>query len=288
MNEAAGKNMQEKEYILFCDESDQHGKYYSNFYGGVLVGASQYMRVTTRLNEQKAALNLYAEVKWEKVTERYLEKYRQLIHTFFEEVAQDHLRVRIMFRQNAHVPKGLSRDQVDLEYFLLYYQFIKHAYGLEYAAENIRLRLYFDTFPDTAEKSEQFKGFLLGLTKTKKWQTVDIRREDITEVRCRDHVLLQCLDIVLGAMSFRLNDKHKAKPAGASRRGKRTIAKEKLYKTILAEIRNIHPGFNVGVSTRTPYGLRQRWEDPYLHWKFVPNRAVFDSSLTKPRLKKAK
>jgi hypothetical protein len=159
---------------------------------------------------------------------------------------------------------------------------------LEYAAEDIRLRLYFDTFPDTAEKSEQFKGFLLGLTKTKKWQSVDIRREDITEVRCRDHVLLQCLDVVLGAMSFRLNDKHKEKPAGASRRGKRTIAKERLYKTILAEIRNIHPRFNIGVSTKTPNGLRQRWEDPYLHWRFVPNRAVFDSSLTKPRPKKAK
>jgi hypothetical protein len=124
-----GKDMQEKEYILFCDESDRRGRYYSNFYGGVLVSASQYMRITDRLNEKKAALNLYAEVKWEKVTERYLDKYRQLIHMFFEEVAQGHVRVRIMFRQNAHVPKGLSLDQVELEYFLLYYQFIKHAYG---------------------------------------------------------------------------------------------------------------------------------------------------------------
>ena len=27
--------MTEKEYIIFCDESDKRGKYYSNFYGGV-------------------------------------------------------------------------------------------------------------------------------------------------------------------------------------------------------------------------------------------------------------
>jgi hypothetical protein len=32
--------MPEKEYIIFCDESDASGKYYSNFYGGVLVGSS--------------------------------------------------------------------------------------------------------------------------------------------------------------------------------------------------------------------------------------------------------
>jgi hypothetical protein len=278
----------EKEHILFCDESDRLGRYYSNFYGGVLVGASQYQRITKLLDDKKAALNLYAEVKWEKVTQRYLEKYQELIRTFFKEVALGHLRVRIMFRQNALRPLGLSHDQVDLQYFLLYYQFIKHAFGLEYAPENIRLRLYFDTFPDTEEKNEQFKGFLLGLTKTRKWKSVDIKREDITEVRSHDHVLLQCLDIVLGAMAFRLNDKHKLKPAGSFRRGSRTVAKEKLYKTILAEIRKIRPGFNVGVSTRIGNNLQQRWEYPYLHWRFIPNRALFDSALTKSRRKRLK
>jgi hypothetical protein len=190
-----------------------------------------------------------------------------------------------MFRQNAHLPRGLSREQVDWEYYLLYYQFVKHAFGLEYVPGNIRLRLYFDKFPDTAEKSEQFKGFLLGLTKTKKWQDIDIKREDITEIHSHDHVLLQCLDIVLGAMSFRLNDKHKDIPQGARRRGKRTVAKEKLYKIILSEIRNIRPGFNVGVSTRTE-SPHDRWRLPYMHWSFVPNDQTFDSSLTKLRRKK--
>ena len=32
--------MSDKEYIIFCDESDVAGKYYSNFYGGVLVGSA--------------------------------------------------------------------------------------------------------------------------------------------------------------------------------------------------------------------------------------------------------
>lgn len=41
--------MPDKEYIIFCDESDVAGKYYSNFYGGVLVGSSQYDRVTSVL-----------------------------------------------------------------------------------------------------------------------------------------------------------------------------------------------------------------------------------------------
>lgn len=277
--------MGDKEFILFCDESDRHGKYYSNFYGGVIVGSSQYQRVVEKINDTKRELNLHQEVKWEKVTQQYLEKYIEFIHIFFEEVAQKNIRVRIMFRQNAYLPRGLSRTQMEWEYYLLYYQFVKHAFGLEYTGENLRLRLYFDQFPDTAEKSEQFKGFLLGLTKTKSWRAIDIKREDITEVRSHDHVLVQCLDVVLGAMSFRLNDKHKEISKDKKRRGKRTIAKEKLYRKILSEIRMIRPGFNIGVSTKTN-SPSERWTLPYMHWAFVPNDATFDSTLTKPRRKK--
>lgn len=274
----------EKEYILFCDESDRRGIYYSNFYGGVMVGASQYQRITIRLNKRKTELNLYGEVKWQKVTAQYLDKYKALMETFFEEIRQGHLRTRIMFRQNANQPKGLEARQIELEYFMLYYQFIKHAYGLRHAPNPVRLRLYFDTFPDTREKATQFKGYLLGLTKTSSWQKTDIRHEDITEIRSSEHVLLQCLDVVLGSMSFRLNDKHKAKPAGARRRGKRTIAKEKVYKAILAEIRHIRPGFNIGMSTKVEH-YSQRWSEPCSHWNFVPSSSEFDNQLTKKRPK---
>ena len=38
----------------------------------------------------------------------------------------------IMFRQNAHVPVGLTQEQPAGGYFRLYYQFIKHAFGLSH------------------------------------------------------------------------------------------------------------------------------------------------------------
>ena len=52
----------DKEYILFCDESDRKGRFYSDFYGGVLVGSSQYGRIAARLESLKAELNLGKEV----------------------------------------------------------------------------------------------------------------------------------------------------------------------------------------------------------------------------------
>ena len=69
------------------------------------------------------------------------------------------------------------------------------------------------------------------------------QKEQIAEIDSRHHVLAQSLDIIWGAMQFRLNDKHPEKPEGQLIRGKRTIAKEKLYKDINGRIREIHPGW---------------------------------------------
>lgn len=284
----------QKEYIIFCDESEKAGRYFSNFYGGLIVGASDYQRVTDRLNQAKQDLNLFGEAKFEKVTEQYLEKYKELMQGFFTEVTRSSVKIRIMFRQNAQQPQGLTAEDRDLEYFKLYYQFIKHAFGLKYAPVDchpIRLRLYFDQFPDTKEKAEQFKGYLLGLPESNYFSSggkgfLSISKDDITEVRSHDHVLLQCLDIVLGAMRFRLNDWHLENPQGQRVRGKRTRAKEALYKTILAEVRELHPGFNIGITTGHLGDVVNRWHHPYRHWLFEPRNFVYDEKLTKRGSKK--
>jgi hypothetical protein len=94
-------------------------------------------------------------------------------------------------------------------------------------------------------------------------------------VTSREHILLQCLDIVLGVMHFRLNDKHLEKSEGKHRRAKRTVAKERLYKSILEEIKLIKPDFkhfNIGISTSA--SLPNRWKEPYLHWNFVPKDKI--------------
>ena len=274
----------EKEYVLYCDESIKEGQYYSNFYGGVLVGATQLQAVSDRLNACKAVQNCLGEVKWQKVTDNYLDKYVALMDAFFDEVAGGCVKVRIMFRQNARKPRGLTPLHIEQGYFILYYLFIKHAFGFAAMPEHagpVRLRVYFDQFPDTGEQVARFRGFMLALNASPafKGARLSIAPEDLTEVRSHDHALLQCLDVVLGAMAFRLNDLHRAIPAGSKRRGKRTIAKEKLYKHILARVRAIYPNFNIGITTGGGFG--GRWEQPYRHWAFVPKDHAYDESLTK-------
>lgn len=276
----------EREYIVFCDESDKSGKYFSNFYGGVIVGASNLTGVNARLNQAKLDAGIESEVKWEKTSPYDLERYKQLIRVYFDEIDAGNLRTRIMFRQNAFEPTGLTVEQRQSEYYLLYYQFLKHGFGFAQMPKHFEgpnVRIYLDKLPSQSkERVAKFRGYLAGLAENShlRHTGLTIKSENIAEIDSKKHILLQCTDVVLGSMSFRLNDKHKAIPEGKHRRGKRTVAKEKLYKFIYSEIQRVtgKVAFNPGISTGKTLSS---WSDPYLHWNFKPKSHAFNPTRTK-------
>lgn len=280
-----------RELVLYCDESDSSGRHFANFYGGALVESRHLLEVVTRLEASKAALNLHGEVKWQKITENYAQKYVDFVSETFALMREGKLKLRIMFTQNYFSAHRLTSEQRENGFFLLYYQFVKHAFGLRYAGgpgSATNVRIYFDKLPDTAEKCAAFKGYVSGLSKNRGFRSagVVIRQEQLAEVDSKDHVVLQALDIVLGAMQFRLNDKHLDKPEGSRTRGKRTIAKERVYKHVNACIRALYSGkqFNIGVSTGRPDpSANHEWHDPHRHWLFKPKDAVIRPEFAKDR-----
>ena len=281
-----------RELSIYCDESDVTGAHYGNFYGGILVESAHLAEVIERLERKKAELNLHGEVKWQKITQPYATKYMALMDSLFELAGEGKVKLRIMFTQKAYLPPEPVRRQADEAFLKLYYQFVKHAFGLQHAGNGseTKVRLYFDWLPDTAERCAAFKGYVGGLNSSREFRAarIHIQKDQIAEVDSKQHVLLQCLDIVLGSMPFKLNNKHKEKPEGSRVRGKRTIAKEKVYKHINKCIRGLYPGFNIGVSTGTPNGVEDRWNMPYRHWRFMPRDARYDATLTKAAARKKK
>lgn len=277
-----------KELLLYCDESTKDGRYYSNFYGGALVSSDNYNEITDYLNEVKQNNNLFSEIKWTKVTESYLDKYIAVIDCFFDFISRNMIKLRIMFSQNAFEATGLTQEQHENRFFLLYYQFIKHAFGFKFCNETgkpIFLKLFFDLLPDNECKSKEFKKYIqrLEFTDEFKQSGLKIRPQDIGEVRSHDHVILQCMDIVLGSMQFRLNNMHRKKLPNSNYRGKKTKAKENLYKHILRRIQGIYPYFNIGINTGIQGDIKNCWMHPYRHWKFTPRSSNFNDSLTKKK-----
>ena len=263
--------------IIYCDESVKKGEYFSNFYGGALLNASDYDHITTALNQCKASLNLTGEVKWTKVSHQYLEKYIAFIDKYFEFIKSGKIKIRIMFHQNLFEATSLTDYHKNNEFYLLYYQFIKHAFGLEHCnpdpREVVTIIPYFDDLPDTKEKNAQFKEYISNLSQTENFflNNIKINRDDISEVNSHNHVILQGMDVILGAMQFRLNKEHLKKLPDSNRRGKKTIAKEKLYNHIYKNICEILPRFNPGSSTGHRGFDFPHWELPYSHWNFIPS-----------------
>jgi hypothetical protein len=259
-------------YIIYCDESADKGPKYCDFFGGCIINSEDEHEIRTALEAKKKELNLLQEIKWTKVTEQYLEKYIEIIDLFFEFVKAGKIKVRIMFRSVDDTLARQVESQVDDKYFKLYYQFIKHSFGLMHIPpENTpaKVILYLDTLPDKHGIRDRFKEYLASMPNTHDFKDVDlsIRMRDIIEVDSREHVLMQCTDIVLGSMNFKLNGFNKLTHPETGRRGKRTIAKEKLFKHIQEKIWEIYPRFNIGVSTGQ-HEENQHWSGPYEHWVF--------------------
>lgn len=265
------------EYIIYCDESVSDGKYYTDFFGGVLVRNTDYETIRAAIDSKKTELNLYAEIKWVKVTSNYLDKYKQIMSIFFSFLKDDRLKVRIMFRRTTQTPSDLSPDQVHNRYSLLYYQFVKHAFGLTYhdgpEDEDVYLRLFFDDIPYPLEQRDTFKSHIYSLQRNYHFRRarIKIRLDDVVEIDSGKHPIQQCMDIVLGSISFMLNKKNEEIPAGATERGHRTIAKEQLFFHILNHIKGCDNIELFDISNTTPIAVpKDFWTMPYRHWKFTP------------------
>jgi hypothetical protein len=275
-----------KRYVLYCDESEDKGKYYGNFYGGALVLGEDEEYVKDRLSKRVAELGLQGEIKWSNTTPSNYERYMLLMDLFFELVRAGKVKVRVMFTQNAIEADNLTPEQRRNEFYLLYYQFLKHAFGLQYSNPTggpIRLQILFDKLPNNRGNRVKFKEYVLRLQHQPELQAAAIvfTRDDLQEVDSKKHIILQCLDVVMGSMNFRLNDLHLAKPEGSRVRAKKTRIKEKLYKHINALIRELRPNFNVGESTGIDGDIENRWRHPYRHWKFIPSESRFVPGRTK-------
>lgn len=284
--------MPDKHYVIYADESDKRGRYFSNFFGGVLLAAADQTAINRELDAKKLELGLTHELKWQNVDQSCVDRYIEFIKIYFSYVATSRLKVRIMFTQNMRVPINLLKRHHDDQYFLLYYQFIKHAFGLKHADHNpyqaVFVTVLPDKIPDTKERVDRFRDYLCRIPGSSLMRGCNlyIPKATINDVDSKKHAILQGLDIILGSMSSKLNNKLRDIPAGKRRRGKRTVAKERLYKAINEEIRRIYPNFNVGVGTACHYGPSDRWTHPYRHWLFMPRGHVIDRGLGKRRPRK--
>lgn len=276
-------------FIIFCDESVEKGPYYSHFYGGALVRADDRDRIEREIADKKRELNFNGEVKWTKITGNYADKYVELVDFIFDLIESNRIKIRIMFSQNINVPPEFDEERIDNQYFLLYYQFVKHAFGLRYWRqednhETASVSVYIDDPPQKDAKFSTFADYISSLSTYPPFSQggVVFPRNEIAKVNSHEHNILQALDIILGGIQSRLNESHTRPEIPGKRRSKRARAKETVYRRIKDRIWRMYPNFNVGISTGSPNYV-ERWSHPYRHWCFIPTGSTVDRARGKKK-----
>lgn len=97
------------------------------------------------------------EVKWQKVNQYTFDKYIRLVDFVFDLLENGFAKIRIFFRNNQFIPTGLTKEQKRNEFSLLYYQFIKHSFGLQYSNPTKRPVKYSSM---TFRSKGRIKGYL--------------------------------------------------------------------------------------------------------------------------------
>jgi len=231
-------------YHIYCDESDKRGKKYSFFYGALIVKEGDLVEVEDFLLKRKTddkGLPYISELKWYKisdsnwklnVTERFLDGLFQLIN-------QGKIKIRISFCQNKYmIDKGKTEEEL---FFLLYYQALKN----NFCIFNDVVKLNLDNLPfQQKEKLLQFNNFLKNNTK--------IPNGEFNQINSENCILTQAIDLIIGGICFKLNEKDKDKING--RIGNRTKAKIRIYQFLSKKIRDLSPStiykyFNIGIET---------------------------------------
>lgn len=269
---------------IWLDESDRHGEFYSNFYGGILVSSRNYNEVIGRMHSIVEKAGIKDEIKWQKVNDYHYEKYIDVVDELFDLAMENKIKIRIFFRHNQYSASRLTPEEKRSDYQMLYYQFIKYAFGLPYAGENELedMTIFLDEIPLRQSERDEFISHIRGLANDTvlKRRGLHIANDGIIEVDSKRHLPLQFMDVILGAICFKLNEKDKLKVEGDNKVGRRTLVKLKLYKHINMRIREIHPNFNIGITT--PIRLQSdSWTQVYRHWSFIPKFHTRDASRTK-------
>lgn len=254
--------MASTKYIIVSDESSKNGQFYSYFYGGCILKESLYENISNELDSYKAFLNLH-EIKREKINPLNVGNYKKVIDMFFRYVRAGDIKLRVMYCPNKNLNQ--FRHGQDELYSKFYYTFYKRAFSLFYAREDINLKIFMDEFPESLKSKDKLSKVLISsLIKIsrKNDNKVSLYKENIVQVDSKEHVILQCVDIVVGVIDFYLNTTEE------QRKSKRAKAKIEMFLHIYNNyILELCPNFNFDISTGY-FNCYSAWLSPYKHLVF--------------------
>lgn len=277
-------------YEIYADEAWTHGgqplNRYWCFFGGIFGPESSLDQLNTELAKIKAAHSIKAEIKWSDVRANNVACCTEMVDCLIRHLRSNNIRYRQMFLDRALVriarPGEAGVSELTAQ-FKLFYQFLKHAFGLRYlppapAGDSYRILIRLDNHSSLKHKND-LAGFVQHLPAF--WGRSDMKIE-VTFLNSTKNNRLQICDVMMGAAGSHGNKAHKRRRPGQRGMTEKQKIKHGLAMHIYNQLRQLDAdergshAFNWFETT----GLQGDICNTYLMkarmWKFKPERYQVD------------
>ncbi len=186
---------------LYCDESRQDLFYNKKiisdtnkyiFIGGIMIDKNDHINIKNEINnlKKKYNLNLKTELKWNRVTTKFLTLYKEMIDIYFSY----NINFRTICIDSSKIDLKYHKDNAELGFYKFYYQLLNN-----WLNPNLKYIIYTDI------KTYSDPDVLNNLKKCLNNKQHSNSVEKIYAIESHESVFLQLEDILMGATAYKIN-----------------------------------------------------------------------------------
>ena len=186
---------------LYCDESRQDLFYNKDvisntnryiFIGGVMINREDRLEIKNKINElkKKYNLNIKTELKWNRVTKKYLNLYKEMIDIYINY----NINFRTICIDSNKIDLKYHNDNAELGFYKFYYQLLNN-----WISSNSKYIVYTDI------KTYSDPNVLNNLKRCLNNKNHPNNIEKIYAIESHESVFLQLEDILMGVTSYKMN-----------------------------------------------------------------------------------
>lgn len=189
---------------IYCDESRQTADRYM-IIGGLIVSREHEVRVQQAIHSYRIDNQMYAELKWTKVSDQKLTEYQRLVDLFFSLSSIMYFKAIVVDTSEIDHNR-YNKNNPELGFYKLMYQFLLHSFGQELQPGD-RCTVHLDQRTTKHYKLSTLCAILNnGLRKKYHLEGRPIRNVQAVDSKGND--LIQIADVLMGAIGYEMNGAH--------------------------------------------------------------------------------
>lgn len=192
-------------YRVYCDESRQVGERFMTL-GGLIIPAANLPVFNASMSQFRAEQKMFAELKWQRVSNQKLTQYRRFVDYFFalNTSKQAHFHALIVDTHKVD-HRVFNQGDKEIGFYKFYYQLLLHCFGKKYCDDRPDARIHLILDRRNSRYSLEDLRTVLNNGLRSRWG-IDTRPfVAIEPCDSKKSEVLQMTDILLGAVGFQKN-----------------------------------------------------------------------------------